>query len=88
MYTAFIYRTGVQKGIRLSENAGELALEAAAQSYKNSLPNDTIKLIDYGTDRIQERTPKYILPENSRTEAASPYTGETKRISQTRKRTY
>ncbi|MBI9052497.1 MAG: hypothetical protein JEY96_01685 [Bacteroidales bacterium] len=88
MYTAFIYRCGVQKGLHIAENAGELALEAAAQQYKNDLTNDTIRFEHYGTERFQKATPKYILPENSRTKGASFKAPNNKKTTPTRKRTF
>lgn len=69
-----------------NEKEIELTYEAAAQSYKNTLPNDTSKFDYYGNPRTKTDTIKRVLPKNSRTKIHSQQTEKNADISQTRKR--
>ena len=80
------YIMGIKHESTQNEKEIELTYEAAAQSYKNTLPNDTSKFDYYGNPRTKTDTTKQVLPQNSRTESHLPGTKKNSDISQTRKR--
>jgi hypothetical protein len=85
-YVAFNF--GMAHGLRSAEDAGELALEAAAQQYKTALENDTSKYDYYGNERFSEKPNRFILPENARTKNADWQTSKTQESTTARKRTF
>lgn len=66
------YFMGINYESAQNEKEIELTYEAAAQSYKNSMPNDTSKFDYYGNKRAKEDTLRRVLPQNSRTKIAKP----------------
>lgn len=83
-----IYTMGLIKGINKSVELEDYALEAAAQSYKNTMPNDTNRLDYSGTEKFSERPDRFILPETLRTEGLQKEASQNSESKTTRKRTF
>lgn len=70
----FVFTRGYKHGTRRSEDAGELAFEAAAQQYKNAYGNDTTRKFDYYGNPVnqEEEATQFVLQKNARTKAINP----------------
>jgi len=86
LYSLFIYSMGVHHGLKQKEKAVEIAFDAAAQQYKNGIPNDSSRFDHYGNEISKKGASPYVLPKNARTESNLLKTPKTKKSTRLRKR--
>lgn len=63
-YSIF-YLIGFYRGIKVAEDAGELAFEAAAQQYNSDTKYDSTRTYDsYGNKNLPKKPTRTIMPKN------------------------